>query len=80
MKRGNTEFRFPLHDVLIVAGGVKEKKATIGALAKPWECVLGPKNARISLCCQICELLSSADSRLNMLISFKLIKKNLTIV
>ena len=44
MKRGNTEFRFPLHDILIVAGGVKEKKATIGALAKPWESVLETKS------------------------------------
>ena len=35
--RGNTEFRFSLHDVLIVAGGIKykkPKKATVGTLAK----------------------------------------------
>ena len=33
----NTEFRFLLHDVLIVADGIKQKKATVGALAEPWE-------------------------------------------
>ena len=36
--RRNTEFRFPLYDVLIVADGIKKKKATIGALTEPWEC------------------------------------------
>ena len=40
--RGNTEFRFSLHDVLIVAGGIKykkPKKATVGTLAKLWDCI-----------------------------------------
>ena len=36
--RGNTEFCFPLYDVLIVADGMKQKKATVGALVEPWEC------------------------------------------
>ena len=34
--RGNTEFCFPLY-VLIVSDGIKQKKATVGALAEPWE-------------------------------------------
>ena len=33
--RGNTEFCFPLYDVLIVADGMKQKMAIVGALAEP---------------------------------------------
>ena len=36
--RGNKEFRFPLDDVLIVADGVKQKKATLGALTERRQC------------------------------------------
>ena len=36
--RGKREFRFPLDDVLIVAGGIKQKKASVGALTEPWGC------------------------------------------
>ena len=35
--RGNTEFRFPFY-VLIVADGIRQKKATVGALAELWDC------------------------------------------
>ena len=38
MKRGNPEFGFPLHHVLIVAGGIKQKEATAGALGETIEC------------------------------------------
>ena len=40
--RGNTEFRFPLYDVLTVADGIKLKKVTVGALVDRGS-VLGPK-------------------------------------
>ena len=33
--RGSKEFHFPLYDVLIVADGMKYKKAIVGALAEP---------------------------------------------
>ena len=33
--RQNKGFRFPLHDVLIVADGVLYQKATVGALTEP---------------------------------------------
>ena len=36
--RGNTEFRFPLNHIQIVSDSKKQKKATAGALAKPWQC------------------------------------------
>ena len=52
--RENTKFPFPLHDVLIVVGGIKWNKASVGPLAEPWG-VLARKSA-ISLSCPICEL------------------------
>ena len=33
--RGNKELSFPLGDVLIVRDGIKQKKATAGALTEP---------------------------------------------
>ena len=33
--RGNKELDFPLGDVLIVRDGIKQKKATAGALTEP---------------------------------------------
>ena len=36
--RGNGEFCFPLDDVLIVAGGIKQKKASAGAFTEPCGC------------------------------------------
>ena len=35
--RGNKELGFPLGDVLIVRDGIKQKKATAGALTEPWQ-------------------------------------------
>ena len=36
--RGNKELGFPLGDVLIVRDGIKQKKATAGALTEPRQC------------------------------------------
>ena len=36
--RGNKEFRFLLDDIFIVRDGVKQKKATAGALTEPRQC------------------------------------------
>ena len=44
MKRGNPEFGFPLHHVLIVAGGIKQKEATAGALVETIECTWTSKH------------------------------------
>ena len=36
--KGITEFSFSWYDVLNAVDGIKQKKATVGALAEPWKC------------------------------------------